>query len=68
MFHDGGVGIIAVGFLLGLERCLEDRISVAVVGIHNVLIAAARANRESASVVYVYLANGIYVYVQSIGR
>ena len=43
-FHYGGVGSNALGVLLGIERQLEDRIIVIVVGDHNVLIAMARAN------------------------
>ena len=50
--HDGGVGSNVVGVLLGLERSLEDCIRVAVVDGHNVLVAAAKANREAAGVVY----------------
>ena len=41
-FYDGGVGGNVVGVLLGLERRLEDRIGVAVVGNRNVLIVAER--------------------------
>ena len=52
-FHDGGVVTNAVGFILGLERCLEGFIRFTVVGDHNVLIAAARANGEATSVVCV---------------
>ena len=52
-FYDGGVGRHALRVLLGLERCLEDRITDAVVSDHNVLISAARANGEAAGVVCV---------------
>ena len=38
--------------LFGIERRLEDCIRVAMVGNHNVLISAARPNREVAGVVY----------------
>ena len=53
MFHYVGVGSNVVGVLLGLERRLEDRIRVAVVGDHSILIAAERVNRGAVSVVCV---------------
>ena len=52
-FRDGGVGRNVVGVLLSIEQRLEDRISVALVGYHNVLIATARANEEAAGVICV---------------
>ena len=52
-FHDGGVVSNAVSFFIGMELRLKDYVIVAVVGDHNVLIAAARANEEVANVVRV---------------
>ena len=66
-FHDRGVVRNAVGFLLGLERRLEDCIRVTVLGNHDVLIDAARANGEAPSVVCVQLDNVLYVHMQFIG-
>ena len=52
-FHGEGLGRNAVGVLLGIERRLEDHIGVAVLGNHNALVSAARADGEAARVVYV---------------
>ena len=66
-FHDGGVGGNVVGIILGLEWGLEDCIGVEVLGNHNVLIAAARANGGAAGVFCVQLTNMLYAHMHFIG-
>ena len=66
-FHDGGVGGNVVGIILGLEWGLEDCIGVEVLGNHNVLIVAARANGGASGVVCVQLTNMLYAHIHYIG-
>ena len=58
--HDSGVGryeVVVLSFLEGLD---EDGVCIAVVGHHQVLIAAAGADGEAACVVRVESADGFY--------
>ena len=58
--HDVSVGRYAVAIFLCLEGLDEDGISVALVGDHQVLVAAAGANWEASCVVCVERADGFY--------
>ena len=58
--HDAGVGRSVVVVFSCLEGLDEDGVGVAVVGHHQVLIAAAGADGEAASVVRVERADGFY--------
>ena len=56
--HGASVGWDAVAVVFGLEGLDEDDVGVAVVGDHDVLIATARADGESAHVVGEELTDG----------
>ena len=58
--HDAGVGRDAVAVFLCLEGLDEDGICVAVVGDHQVLVAAAGSDGEASCVVCVERADGFY--------
>ena len=58
--HETGVGRDAVAVFLCLERIDEDGVGVAVVGDHQVLVAAAGVDWEASFVVYVDRADGFY--------
>ena len=58
--HDAGVGGYAVAIFSCLEWFNEDGVCIAVIGHHQVLIAAAGADREAACVVRVERADGFY--------
>ena len=62
-FHDGVVSFNSVLVFAGLERCVQDGVSVAVVSNHDVLVAAAGADREPAGVVGVELFDGLHTDV-----
>jgi len=68
MVHDRVLGGDAVFVLVGLEGRLDDRVRVAVVHDHDVLIATAGTNGESASVIGVELFDGLYGDVDFAGR
>ena len=53
--------------LMGLESGLGDGVGVAVVGDHDVLIAAAGTDREASGVVYVQLFDGLDSDVDFVG-
>ena len=57
--HDAVVGYDTVAVVLGLEGFYEDHVAVGVVCQNDVVVAAARADGESAHVVGVELANGL---------
>ena len=61
--HDGVVGGDAVLVFTSLEGGLEDGVGIAVVGNHDVLVAAAGADREPAGVVGVELFDGLHTDV-----
>ena len=65
--HDGIVGGNAVFVLTRLEGGLEDCVGVAVVGDHDVLVAAAGANGEATCVVGVELLDGFHPDVDFVG-
>ena len=66
--HDAGVGGYAVAVFSCLEGINEDGVCIAVIGHHQVLIAAAGADGEAACVVRVECAGGFYPEVNfSIG-
>ena len=58
--HDAGVGGYAVAILSYLEWLNEDGVCIAVIRLHQVLIAAAGVVREAACVVCVECADGFY--------
>ena len=58
--HDAGVGRYAVAVFSCLEGLDEDGVCIAVVGHHQVLIAAAGADGEASCVVCVECADGFY--------
>ena len=58
--HDAGVGRDAVAVFPCLEGLDEDGIGVAVVGDHQVFVAAAGADGEASYVVCVERADGFY--------
>ena len=58
--HDASVGRYAVAVFSCLEGLDEDGVSVAVVGDHQVLVAAAVADWEASCVVCVEHADGFY--------
>ena len=58
--HDVGVGRYAVAVCSCLEGLDEDGVCIAVVGHHQVLIAAAGADGEAACVVHVERDDGFY--------
>ena len=65
--HDGVVGGNLVFVLAGLEGGLEDGVGVAVVGDHDVLIAATGADGEASGVVCVQLFDGLDLDVDFVG-
>ena len=58
--HDASVGRYAVTVFSCLEGLDEDGVSVAVVGDHQVLVAAAGADGEASCVIRVERADGFY--------
>ena len=58
--HDAGVGRDAVAVFSCLEGLGEDGVCVAVVGDHQVLVAAAVADGEASCVVCLERADGFY--------
>ena len=58
--HDASVGRYAVAVFSCLEGLDEDGVGVSVVGDHQVLVAAAGADREASCVVCVERADGFY--------
>ena len=50
-----------------LERSLEDRVAVAVIGDHDILVAAARADWEAAAIVGVRFGERQLSDVQLVG-
>ena len=58
--HDAGVGRYAVAVFSCLEGIDEDSVCIAVVGHHQILIAAAGADREAVCVVRLERADGFY--------
>ena len=58
--HDASVGRYALAVFSCLEGLNEDGICIAVVGNHQVLVAAAGADREASCVVRVERADGFY--------
>ena len=58
--HDAGIGRGAVAVFSCLEGLDEDVVGVAVVGDHQVLVAAAGADGEASCVVCVECADGFY--------
>ena len=58
--HDVGIGRDVVAFFSCLEGLNEDGVCVAVVGNHQVLVAAAGADWEASCVVCVERADGFY--------
>ena len=58
--HDASVGRYAVEVFSCLEGLDEDGVGVAVVGVHQVLVAAAGADWEASCVVCVERADGFY--------
>ena len=58
--HDAGVGGYAVAISSWLEWLNEDGVCIAVIGHHQVLIAATGADGEAAYVVRVERAGGFY--------
>ena len=62
--HDAGVGRDAVAVFPCLEGLDEDGVVVAVVGHHQVLVAAAGEDWEASCVVCVERADGFYPYVE----
>ena len=58
--HDAGVGGYAVAVFSCLEGLNKDGVCITVVGHHQVLVAAAGADREVACVVRVEHADGFY--------
>ena len=58
--HDAGIGRYAVAVFSCLEGLNKDGVCVAVVGDHQVLVAAAGAEGEAACVVRVERADGFY--------
>ena len=63
--HDAGVFRDAVAVFLCLEGLDEDDVCVAVVGDHQVLVAAAGADGEASCVVCLERADGFYPKVMS---
>ena len=57
--HDAGVGGDAVAVFLCLEGLDEDGVFIAVIGHHQVLIAAAVADGEAAHVIGVEVGDGL---------
>ncbi len=57
--HDGVVGSNAVAVIPGLGRLLENEVAVRMVDDHYILVARARLDRETASVVCVEPAQGV---------
>jgi hypothetical protein len=62
--HDATVGCYAVAVVARLKGLDEDCVAVAVVGQHDVLVAAAGAGGKAAHVVSVELADGFDPYVE----
>ena len=58
--HDAGVGQDAVAVFPFLEGLDEDSVGVALVGDHQILVAAAGADGEASCVVFVERADGFY--------
>ena len=58
--HDAGVGGYAVAIFSCMEGLDEDGVCIAVVGYHQVFIAAAGADREAACAVRIERADGFY--------
>ena len=58
--HDAGVGRDAVAVFSCLQRLNEDGVCVAVVGKHEIFVAAAGADGEASCVVYLERADGFY--------
>ena len=66
--HDAGVGWDAVAVFACLEGLEEDDVGVAVIGDHEVLVAAVGADREASRVVGVERADGFHPDVELFGR
>ena len=62
--HDATMGRDAVVVVAGLKRLDKDCVAVAVVGQHDVLVAAVGAGWKAAHVVSVELADGFDPYVE----
>ena len=66
--HDAGVGWDVVAVFACLEGLNEDDVGVAVIGDHEVLVAAAGADQEASCVVGVERADGFGPEVELFGR
>ena len=62
--HDAPVCSYSMAVVAGLEGFHENGIGVTVVGQHDVLVATVRAGGESAHVLCVELADGLYKHVE----
>ena len=62
--HDPSMHCYVVAVVAGLKRFTYDCIAVAVVGQHDVLVAAVGAGREAAHVISVELDDGFDLYVE----
>ena len=65
--HDAGVGGDVVGVVFGLEGFDKDKVGVAVIGEHDVLVAAVRTDGEAAHVIGENLANGLDPNMKLVG-
>ena len=65
--HDRCVGSYTMSITPIFERGLENDIGVTMICDHNVLVATARPDRESATVIGVHATDGILPYVDLIG-
>ena len=62
--HDAGVGWDVMAVFACLDRLDEDDVGVTVIGNHEVLVAAAGADREASCVVCVERDDGFHPYVE----